>query len=308
VILQELKTESVRHMKSLNLSKRTTDEYEIKLNCFLRWLESTCFILVPEALKPAHLESYQHHLAEYLKPDGMPYTKGTINQYVWAVKTFMGYLKKHHHTGLNLAESIIHIKEPDLLPTAVFDHKQMQKFINAIDTSTPIGIRDRAIVELMYSSGCRVTEITTINMDTLFLNDQTAKVLGKGAKERLIVFTSKTKRHLETYIRSTRPFLKGADACPALFLGNRGERLRSSGIQHRFKQYRKLAGLDKMTPHAVRRSVTTTLVKENKMSLPFLKELLGHADYRTLDRYARLNHHDLLKALEKHHPRERDRS
>jgi integrase/recombinase XerD len=204
-----------------------------------------------------------------------------------------------------LAEAPVYVKEPKLLPSSVLNHAQVKQVLKGVDTTNAAGYRDRAMLELAYSSGLRAGELLGLNVADVNLTEATAIVLGKGEKQRVVPIGKTAVRLVESYVRAVRPFLVRDPQETALFLDRNGQRL----PYHRFLQmvhrYADKHELDvRVTPHTFRRSCTTELIRGGA-NLYHVKELLGHETLDTLKHYVKLTIDDLKKTHEKCHPRER---
>ncbi|OVE77642.1 hypothetical protein BVX99_02130 [bacterium F16] len=303
------------------IDRRTPDQticsYRSELGIFVRWLEETTGIRRADLITVEILHRYQAHLAEYRTIKGLPLKPSTVNGRVSSLKSFLDWLADRGYMNRRLSDHLFHIKEPDLLPTSVLDHGQIEALIEVIDLSTPVGLRDRAVYELLYSSGIRVGETVGIRLIDLDLNNAVLKVCGKGSKERMVPVGKTAIRYLTTYIRAGRPFLADKAVKPDdhLFLNTEGNALQAFTIRRRLHAYAAAAGLEKpgrdnpsekrITPHTLRRSCTTEMVRADA-NLYHVKELLGHSTLRTLKHYAKLNINDIKKTHEQCHPREKD--
>jgi integrase/recombinase XerD len=198
------------------------------------------------------------------------------------------------------------VKEPDLLPTSVLTHAQVRRLIGRIPSGTPNGYRDRAMVELLYSSGLRIHELLTLKIPDVNLENGTAIVTGKGNKQRVVPIGRTALRHLQTCLVAVRPYVSQDRANVALFLGRDGKRVHYQTFLRAIHAYAKAAGLEvNVTPHTFRRSCTTELIRGGA-NMYHVKELLGHENLNTLRHYVKLTIHDLKKTHRKCHPRERD--
>ena len=207
------------------------------------------------------------------------------------------------------------VKEPNLLPTSVLTHAQVKRLIAVIPTGNPCGYRDRAMMELLYSTGVRVAELLTLRMPDVDLNNATAVVMGKGRKQRVVPIGRTALRYLQTYLVAIRPFLAvsadgeggaGNQTEQAVFLTRQGKPVHYLTFLRAIHAYAKRASLDaNVTPHTFRRSCATELLRAGA-NMYHVKELLGHENLNTLRHYARLTITDLKKTHEKCHPRERD--
>ena len=168
---------------------------------------------------------------------------------------------------------------------------------------TPQGLRDRAILELLYGSGLRVAELCALDIDDVDLSGGSLIVMGKGRKERKLPMTQPSLRALETYLRDARPELsKEAGSGPALFLGTRGARLGVRGVRTMIARYLRLEGAKEMGPHALRHSFATHLL-DNGADLRAVQELLGHESLQTTQVYTHVSTERLRAVYERSHPR-----
>jgi integrase/recombinase XerD len=174
-----------------------------------------------------------------------------------------------------------------------------------IDTTSSFGIRNRAIVELLYSSGVRVSELTGLKIEDIDFKNEYMKVFGKGSKERLVPIGKTALNYLKNYISGVRPFFNGASKYREVFLGYHGTPLQCGGVENMLKELSEKAKMPaRVTPHILRRSCTTELIRGNA-NLYHVKEILGHKKLDTLKHYVKLNITDLKKTHRNCHPREK---
>jgi site-specific recombinase XerD len=274
---------------------------------WLRWLGETHAIATPDRLRRETLEAWQLHLACRSTRKGVPLKPSSINREVESVRAFLAWLAGRGLVPSSLLAALSYVAQPKLLPTSVLTHAQMRRALATLDGSTPEGIRDRAMLEMLYSSGLRAAELLGLDVRDVDLDNATALVMGKGAKQRVVPIGRTALRHLESYLKGVRPFLlKTNPAQPALWLNGRGERVLYPVLLRRVHEHLKNAGLPAtVTPHTFRRSCTTELIRGGA-NLWHVKELLGHENLDTLRHYAKLTIADLKKTHAKCHPRERD--
>ena len=197
-----------------------------------------------------------------------------------------------------------YVKVPRLLPR-VLPHEQIRALLDSIDTTSTAGFRDRSMLELLYSSGQRASELLDLNVKHVELKAGTAFVKGKGRKERLVPVGATARRYLESYLRAVRPWLVRS-ATSALFLDDEGKRMPYHTLRRIVLRIAKNAELDgKVTAHVFRRSCTSELVKGDA-NLYHVSRLLGHESLETLKHYVKLDITDIRKTHQKTHPRERD--
>jgi len=170
----------------------------------------------------------------------------------------------------------------------VMDREAVEEMLNKVDTSTPFGMRDRCLFELIYSAGLRVSEAVGLNIRDIDINSGTAKVKGKGNKERITLFGAEAAERLTEYLRDIRPKLAGkANKSHALFIGRNGKRLSRKGIWKNYAKSAAIAGTSSHL-HTLRHSFATGLLKGGA-DLRTVQELLGHADLSTTQIYTHVD-------------------
>jgi integrase/recombinase XerD len=173
----------------------------------------------------------------------------------------------------------------------VLDRKTVEGFLDKIDTDSPLGLRDRAIYELIYSAGLRISEAVGLNIRDIDIEGGLAKVRGKGGKERLVIFGPDAAVLLKSYLQEARPKIAGSGArgrqSPALFIGKSGKRLSRKGIWKNYAKTAVLAGTGSRL-HTLRHSFATELLAGGA-DLRTVQELLGHADLATTQIYTHVN-------------------
>ena len=168
---------------------------------------------------------------------------------------------------------------------------------------SPLGLRDRAILELLYGSGLRVGELCALDIDDLDLAGGSLIVMGKGRKERKLPMTAPARRALERYLREARSELvQEGRTTPVLFLGARGGRLGTRGVRAMLARYLRLEGVGEVGPHALRHSFATHLL-DNGADLRAVQELLGHESLQTTQVYTHVSTERLRAVYERSHPR-----
>ena len=182
--------------------------------------------------------------------------------------------------------------------------EQVVKLLEAPDLATPQGLRDRALLELLYASGLRVSELVSLNLEQVNLNTNEIRVRGKGAKERLVLIGKPAAEALSTYLSQGRPKLFGAKIrmTNALFINRYGERLIERGVQRILEKYANIAGIDKRVhPHLLRHTFATHLL-DGGADLRVVQELLGHADLSSTQIYTHVTKSQARKVYLAAHP------
>lgn len=282
-----------------NYSKNTLSSYERDLKEFLLYLKDTFLketIDVHEIDLPA-LTSFMSFLYNQN-------SKPTISRKVSTVRSFFKFLHKKEIIEKNPALFLTLPKLDKILPSVltVDEAKEIVTSPSSLDNNDKHRVRNRAIMELLYSSGMRVSELTSINMASMDKDMESATIIGKGDKERIIRIGSFAKSSLKEYIKDKR---MDAEKDAPLFLGARGGRLSEREVQRLIKKYGIKSALSKkVTPHTMRHSFATHLL-DSGMDLRAIQELLGHENLSTTTRYTHISTDRLMKVYDKSHPRAR---
>ena len=303
--MDELLRDYLDYLKSLNYSVRTIDASRRANLAFILYLSGRGVVEAVDIRRTDLLE-WQKHVAGRLNRKGLPIKPKTINHAVTGVKGFLKYLSKKGYILESLPHIVRHVKEPKTLPLGVFSHDELKKIIDKIDTATPTGYRDRAIVELLYTSAIRASELITLNLDNIDFDNGTATVFGKGKKERVVPIGKTALKYLENYVKAVRPFVLRGNDCQALFVSRLRKRMGYRSLLKIVHKYADKTDIDEnVTPHMFRRSATTELVR-NGANLYHVKDMLGHSSLDTLKRYAKLTIADIKKTHKLCHPRDKD--
>lgn len=311
--MPDLEQEFFESRRARQASPQTLDRLRFALNPFRSFLADRFEVCTADRLRVEHMDAYQRHLTERRTAKGLPLKATTINTRIKSVRTFLDFLHERGFLARRLSSCLVYVREPKLLPTSVLNHAQVRRLLRPIDTTTALGIRDRAALELFYSSGIRIGELQRLTPNDIDLERAVAKVYGKGRKERYVPIGKTALRWLTSYLFAVRPFLlarRRADEepgkTPPLFLGSSGSLWTFCNIRVRIHKYAKRARLDVVvTPHTFRRSCATEMIKGNA-NLYHVKELLGHETLEMLQHYAKLDITDLQRTHARCHPREKD--
>jgi integrase/recombinase XerC len=216
-----------------------------------------------------------------------------------ALRSFFNYLISEHHFRYNPAQTVQAPKAKQALPKTL-DVDQVQQLVE-IKTDTPLAVRDRAILELFYSCGLRLSELAGLDLEKLDLRQALITVTGKGNKTRTVPIGSKAIDALRTWLQIRGQYIK--EAIPALFVSERGTRLSPRSIQQRLRHWAKVQGMaSHVHPHMLRHSFASHIL-ESSGDLRAVQELLGHSDINTTQIYTHLDFQHLAKVYDKAHPR-----
>jgi integrase/recombinase XerD len=303
--LTEIMTELLDHMAARRFSRYTVKQNWSGIRLFLRWLEETHGVVTPERLRRVHLESWQQHLAG-LAFKGRPLRPRSVNKRIETVRNLLRHLADKGYISGHLEKAVDYVKEPKVLPGSVLNHVQVRAMLENVATDTPAGYRNRAMLELLYTSGIRAAELLGLDVRDVDFANGTARVLGKGQKERMVPVGRTALGVLENYVKGVRPFLLKDAAEQALFLDDFGHRHPYHTLLRLIHEVAKRSNAPvNVTPHTFRRSCTTELLRGGA-GMYHVKELLGHDSLDTLKHYAKLTITDLKREHQRCHPREKD--
>lgn len=236
----------------------------------------------------------------WLRKEG--YVEASMARRLSEIRSFCRYLLREGLLDFNPMDVVSSPKVPKRLPRYL-RNEEVEALLNAPDLSTPLGQRDRAIVELLYAAGVRLSELVSLDLEHLNLDRGQLLVWGKGGKERVVLLGDPAVHALRTYINDGRGRLASPKTRNALFLNRFGGRLSRRSIGLILDKYSKLAGLwKKVTPHLLRHTFATHML-EGGAGLRVVQELLGHAQPTTTEIYTHVTPSRLREVYMKTHPR-----
>ncbi len=235
-----------------------------------------------------------------LKTKGM--VQRTINRKLSAIRGFFRYLSQKGDFPANPTEEI---RTPHLRQSLphVISLREVERMLDQPDTKTPRGIRDRAILEVLYATGIRVSELVTLPLQGIFWDEGFIRVFGKGSKERLIPLGGQALTWLQTYCEEVRQRISGSSQRDEVFLSRLGRPLSRQSVWKIIKQYALQGGIrEKISPHTLRHCFATHLL-ERGADLRSVQMMLGHADISTTQIYTHLTKEHLIRVHKAFHPR-----
>jgi integrase/recombinase XerD len=276
------------------LAPLTLESYAHDLQDFREFLRSQ----QRESWEEATLEDFQHYLAS-LQSRGL--SARSRARRLSALRQFFRFLQREERLPTNPVELLDSPRLPLKLPK-VLNEQEVEALLAAVDPSTPQGQRDAALLEVLYATGLRVSELVGLTIKQVDLRRGVVRPLGKGHKERLVPMVAQAVEKLKLYLEEGRPkLLKGKDS-PFMFVNQRGGGLTRQGFWKILQRYAMLAGLGRLSPHTLRHSFATHLLGRGA-NLRVLQLLLGHADLATTQIYTHLDAERLKSAHKKAHPR-----
>ena len=281
----------------LRLSANTVDAYKRGCGDFLNYINDSTETLA--SISASDITGYISD-RQTADPDDVLSSR-TISRILSSLRSFFNYLVIEKIREDNPAKSVDMPKLDRKLPD-VLSIEDIDKFLSLIDIEQPAGLRDRALFELIYSCGLRVSEAVTLSFGSVFLKEGLIRVRGKGEKDRFVPLGGEVTYWMERYIEEGRPaMVKKADTKGMLFLNYRGQPLSRKGMWKRFRQIAARAGVDAKI-HTLRHSFATHLL-QGGADLRSVQELLGHTDISTTQIYTHLSRDDLKNSHRQYHPR-----
>jgi len=284
-----------------NCTYQTVRTRKSDLYCFARWAQERDLDAVKE-LSRAVLESYCRHLARYRKKDGTPLSAQSSIGRIHSIQAFFRFLVKREYLEANPASDLeLPQKSRRLLPKALA-REEIDALMGEPEVSDPLGVRDRAMLEVIYSTGMRRTEL--VGLDSTDLQAVKSVILirqGKGRKDRMVPIGARALAWVEKYLEECRPILSVEESEPALFITGFGGRFRADSLGHALSKYFRGAGIETGGVHLLRHSCATHML-ENGADLRYISQLLGHADMDTTAIYTEVAIAQLQEVHKRTHP------
>lgn len=296
-------------MRFQNYRPRTCKSYELILLAFGGWVEEQDDLDELCDLNTEALQRYLIHLSlrpsrsarKGRKPGKLsPITRSTHLQ---ALRQLFGHLKRTHKILQNPTHELQRPKERKRLPRGVLSVEEMFRIFSVVPSDSLYHVRNRAALELLYTTGIRREELHRLDLASLSLREKTLHVEGKGARERLVPVGEEACRCLCHYLEHVRPKMK-IDGSQALFISLTRGRMNPSSVLRALKLYARQAGIKKPVDlHSIRHTCATHLLA-NGADIRYIQQLLGHASLKTTQIYTRVEISDLSKMMRKYHPRD----
>jgi len=258
-------------------------------------------VKIDQLLLAATTEALRAYLAYLNEKD---YSKATVARKLATLRSFYKFLVKRSHVTSNPVVSIRTPKQEKRLPRFL-EYDEIKKLLATPPVNTWLGARDRAILETLYSTGIRVSELVALNMDDIDFLGEVVHVRGKGKKERIAPIGSSALQTIQHYMeyRNKRAQSNGNFDAKVLFVNKHGQRLSTRSVRRKMDKYLKMAGLDPaISPHTLRHSFATHMLN-NGADLRSVQELLGHQSLSTTQIYTHLTTRKLKEVYEGAHPR-----
>jgi integrase/recombinase XerC len=293
-----------------NASGHTVSAYESDVSQFLSFAAAHLG-WSPAKLEPGHLElgTIRAFMADLYRQG---HARSSVARKLSALRAFGRYLRREGWIDADPAALAVAPRREQKVP-AHLSVAEMSRLLEMPDGSEPLGRRDRAILELFYASGLRLSELVGLDMEDANLSARMVRVMGKGSKERLVPFNGSTKQAISMWLKDRAVLTKdqrreARDAPEPLFVNSRGTRLTGRSVQRLVARYvASCSSRFGISPHALRHSFATHLL-ERGADLRAIQELLGHVQLSTTQRYTHVNAAQLLEVYRKAHPRAKGNS
>jgi integrase/recombinase XerD len=281
---------------------RTVPAYMADVRVCLAWLEEKG--LAFSDVRTQDLLAYQTDLYAARKKDGRPYSTSLQVNRLSAVKSFFRFLYRRGFLLHDPAASVDYPRFERRLPRGILSRQEARKLVEAPDTRSLAGRRDRAILETLYATGIRVAELRKLTLQDIDTEERILRVvMGKGGKDRNVPLTRAAAAAIEGYLLDVRPKLRGARRSALLFMSPRGGVLHAAAANAIVHAWAKKAGIKRtITCHTFRHSVATHLLKGGA-DIRHIQALLGHASLQTTERYTHVEVSDLMEVIRRAHPR-----
>jgi integrase/recombinase XerD len=285
-----------------NYSPQTIESQTKQLRYFRQFCGEQHICQLEEITRDA-IGIYQARLHGYRKKDGTPLAVSTQKQWLGAVKVFFIWLIRKGHLLANPVSDLEMPRKEHRLPRVILSHLEMETVLAVPDTNRRFGLRDRAILEVLYSTGIRRSEICNLNLtDVDFGRELVCIRLGKGRKDRYVPIGKRALIWVERYVAKARPFLGTTQDKDSLFVGMQGRRVNPARLASHVHRLVLRSGIGKKgSCHLFRHAFATALL-ENGCDLSHIQAMLGHAKLETTAIYIHLNMRDLKAAHRKFHP------
>lgn len=275
------------------LSKNTLESYRLDLTSFAHWLtpQNKQLLTVDQA-------DIQQYLAVKF-PQSQP---RSISRLIASMRRFYRYLMRDNKISLDPTMQIQSPKLPRSLPKSL-NEEEVIALLNAPNVTEPAGLRDRAMLELLYACGLRVSELVGVKVTEVSVSDGVVRITGKGSKTRLVPMGEEAVDWISRYLSDARSAILQKRLCDALYVTNRGEAMTRQAFWYLIKRYALLAGINKhMSPHVLRHAFATHLLNHGA-DLRVVQMLLGHSDISTTQIYTHVARERLKQLHSMHHPR-----
>lgn len=285
-----------------SLSDNTVNSYQYDLKFFTEYLEDKSGIKTVKDIKENNLIDFISFAGNKINKLQKNYSEKSIYRIISVLKSFFKYLVIEDFISDNPAENLDTPKVSRMLPD-VLSIDEVNKILDSVDLNVKFGLRDRAIMETMYASGLRVSEVINLEISNVFSDDGFLRIFGKGSKERIVPIGKTALGFIRKYFNEERNLVKNNDSHNYVFLNFRGKKMSRMTVWNIVKKYSLLAGIKKeIHPHTLRHTFATHLL-EGGADIRIIQEMLGHSDISTTQIYTHIDKEYLIEIHKTFHPR-----
>jgi len=285
-----------------SLSENSVISYDFDLKKFFDYLTNIKLISSIKDVNENLINKYISFLRKSESRAGEKFSSASINRNISTLKSFFRFLVNEDMIEYNPLENIESSRTARILPE-ILTREEIERVLEIPDTGNILELRDKAILEVMYATGVRVSELINIELPSIYYDEEYIRVIGKGSKERIIPIGRKAIESLTKYIPESREKLKNKTSGNILFLNFRGNKMSRMAIFNITKKYCSLAGIrKKIHPHTIRHSFATHML-EGGADIRIIQELLGHSDISTTQIYTHIDREYLIEVHRMYHPR-----
>lgn len=276
------------------LSQNTVDSYRLDLAQFTAWLDS------PREFLTINHDKLQEFLGSRIDQG---YKASSSLRMLSCLRKFFRFLYLENYRQDDPTATLESFRKPTRLPKSL-NEEQVMDLLNAPNTLEPIELRDKAMLELLYATGLRVSELVSLTTENMSLRQGVVRIIGKGDKERLVPMGEEAIYWIQEFFQQARPMLLNYAQSNVVFPSKRGVQMTRQTFWHRIKHYAQLAGIEseKLSPHVLRHAFATHLVNHGA-DLRVVQMLLGHSDLSTTQIYTHVAKARLKSLHEQFHPR-----
>jgi integrase/recombinase XerD len=291
-------------LQARNLSPETVDHRRGDLETFFAWAAERG-LARPAEITLAILEAFQRHVSNHRKQNGKPLANRTQRKRLATVQDYFRYLVRHGILPANPASELVLPKKENRLPEEALTQSQIDNVLNVPDVADPLGIRDRAMLELLYATAIRRSELARLETRDLNREAATLRVrLGKGKKDRVVPVGSAALHWCERYLEEVRPRLEIDARETVLFLTGYGAGFHPNALGYLVGKHLRAAAIEKGGPHLIRHTCAQHLL-DGGADIRYIQKLLGHASLETTAIYTEMSVEALRRVYSACHPAER---
>lgn len=285
-----------------NLSDNSVISYNSDITKFFSFLKEKTSVKNIDSVSEDIVRKYITYLRKTLSKTENYFSEKSINRYLSSLKSFFKFLDSEKLVETNVTENVESSRVSRTLPECL-SYDEIDKLLSQPYTTQKLELRDKALMELMYAAGLRVSEVLNLEVSNVYFNEGYVRIFGKGSKERIVPANETALRWINEYINICRNVIKKEKSGGILFLNHRGGKMSRMAVWDIIKKYTLRAGINKQVhPHTLRHSFATHLL-EGGADIRIIQELLGHSDISTTQIYTHIEKEYLLEVHKTFHPR-----